>query len=95
LLPSIVGARHDLIYRPFLLARGQNYYWKDCPFLDFLKALPTAAQAEDLYSNFGEAVVEAYKLEREEQRQMLAAIAASGTLPTATNSTPKFRVTHS
>ena len=47
-LQTIVDARHNLVYRPFMLDR----LWEDCTLMDLLKNRPTTEEIEDAYRQF-------------------------------------------
>jgi hypothetical protein len=48
LLQTIVEARHNLVYRPFMLDRQ----WEDCTLMDLLENRPTTEEVEDVYRQF-------------------------------------------
>ena len=47
-LQTIVEARHNLVYRPFMLDR----LWEDCTLMDLLENRPTTDEVEDVYRQF-------------------------------------------
>jgi hypothetical protein len=50
-----VEARHNLLYRPFLLNPGL-YRWEDCRLMDLLQGLPQPTAVEQVYRDFAQAV---------------------------------------
>lgn len=48
LLQRISDARHNLVYRPFML----DHLWEDCTLIDLLQTRPTLDEAENTYSVF-------------------------------------------
>jgi len=56
LYDQVVEARHNLLYRPFLLERQGRWYWEDCSLDDLVSTLPEAEKLERAYLNFSEAV---------------------------------------
>jgi hypothetical protein len=46
LYKRVVEARHNLIYRPFMLA---GYFWEDCTLLDLLSTVPEVEEIEKAY----------------------------------------------
>jgi hypothetical protein len=74
LLQRIIDARHNLVYRPFLL----EHLWEDCTLIDLLETRPTVDEAETVYREFISAVVKwhnEYEPKRfEEQKKHLATI---------------------
>jgi hypothetical protein len=48
LLQTIVDARHNLVYRPFMLDR----LWEDCTLMDLLENRPTTEEVEHVYRQF-------------------------------------------
>jgi hypothetical protein len=48
LLQTIVEARHNLVYRPFMLDR----LWEDCTLMDLLENRPTTEEVEDRFRQF-------------------------------------------
>jgi len=63
-LQSIVDARHNLIYRPFMLDR----LWEDCTLMDLLENRPTTEEVEGVYRQFVSEVFSWYS-EYEPKRQ--------------------------
>lgn len=48
LLQSIIEARHNLVYRPFLL----EHLWEDCTLIDLLETRPSVDEVENAYRGF-------------------------------------------
>lgn len=48
LLQAVSDARHNLIYRPFML----DHLWEDCTLIDRLDKRPTVTEVEDAYRQF-------------------------------------------
>lgn len=75
LFRRVVEARHNLIYRPFLLASsGGGSYWEDCPLLDLIAAMPAATDVEHAYRCFGATITDQYREQREERERRLQAL---------------------
>lgn len=51
----VVEARHNLLYRPFLLA---NVFWEDCTLGQLIEHLPDVKEVEEAYRKFVGAVVD-------------------------------------
>lgn len=54
LLQRVAEARHNLIYRPFLL----NDLWEDCTLIELLESKPAVEEVEDAYRFFVSAMIE-------------------------------------
>lgn len=48
LLQAVIDARHNLVYRPFML----DHLWEDCTLIDRLAKRPTVTEVEDAYRQF-------------------------------------------
>lgn len=57
-----VDARHNLIYRPFMLEN----HWDDCPLMRLLDAVPVSQEVEAAYKEFLQEMLDLEKREREE-----------------------------
>lgn len=62
-LRRIADARHNLVYRPFML---DGPFWEDCTLIDLLKTAPTTDEVEQLYLEFTRAVTDQFAVERSE-----------------------------
>ncbi len=49
----LVEARHNVLYRPFMLAN----MWEDCPLISLLKDIPDKKEVENLYIEFLTSIV--------------------------------------
>jgi hypothetical protein len=52
LYQNICDARHNLIYRPYLVARDNIWFWEDCTLEELLRARPTVNDVEQTYKDF-------------------------------------------
>jgi hypothetical protein len=59
----VVEARHNLIYRPFMLA---GYFWEDCTLLDLLSTVPEVEELERAYREFVQAMLKWNTVENED-----------------------------
>jgi hypothetical protein len=59
LYTDVVEARHNMIYRPFLL----DNYWEDCTLINLLESLPEEAKIEATFREFLEGIIKWRKLE--------------------------------
>lgn len=60
-----VEARHNLLYRPFMLAPN---FWEDCTLIDLLNDTPKIEDVEQLYQDFIKAILNLHILEQETLR---------------------------
>lgn len=63
LLARVVDARHNLMYRPFMLEN----FWEDCTLIDLLKTLPTITDAEQAYREFMKGMLDWHALEQQQE----------------------------
>jgi hypothetical protein len=56
LLQRIIDARHNLVYRPFML----DHLWEDCTLIDLLETRPAVDEAESAYREFISGVLKWY-----------------------------------
>jgi hypothetical protein len=63
-LRRVADARHNLVYRPFML---DGPFWEDCTLIDLLKTAPTTDEVEQLYLEFTHAVADQFAAERSER----------------------------
>ena len=69
----VLEARHNLIYRPFLLEKPTGgRYWEDCPLSDFLAASPSVDEVEQVYTQVSTALVDEFIRQKRQQQQLLA-----------------------
>ncbi len=57
-----VDARHNLMYRPFML----ETHWEDCTLIRLLSSIPTSQEVEAAYKEFLQTMIEMSKIERQE-----------------------------
>ncbi|MFH1353587.1 MAG: hypothetical protein ABIH68_08455 [bacterium] len=55
LYKNVVGARHNLLYRPFLL---NNRYWEDCTLISLLERVPQNGNIEEIYKIFIKSIMD-------------------------------------
>jgi hypothetical protein len=56
LISRVSEARHNLIYRPFLLQKS-NVHWEDCTLIDLIHDVPSTSDILKVYEQFIEAVL--------------------------------------
>lgn len=81
LIKRVVEARHNLIYRPFLLDRG-GLLWEDCTLLSLLAEIPEPSEIQDVYERFVASVLAQRAVEirsREELQRLLPTLPAEET----------------
>ncbi|HEX7997924.1 MAG TPA: hypothetical protein VF528_05995 [Pyrinomonadaceae bacterium] len=71
LYKRVVDARHNLIYRPFML---DGPFWEDCTLLDLLSIVPKADEVEQAYREFARAMMEWNTIEREETAKWIKSL---------------------
>lgn len=69
LINKVIEARHNLIYRPFLLNRGGKF-WEDCSLLDLLQDIPNVDEVETAYKEFIQAMLKLYLEEQEKWKNL-------------------------
>ncbi len=57
----VVETRHNLIYRPFMLA---DLFWEDCTLMDLLGNCPSDEEIEDVYRSFFQSILEWHRREK-------------------------------
>lgn len=60
-----VEARHNLIYRPFMLEN----YWEDCKLINLLGSVPSCAEVESAYKTFFGGMLDWVDLEQKEMSE--------------------------
>lgn len=65
-----VEARHNLLYRPFMLAN----YWEDCTLINLLDSVPSSQEVEAAYKKFLQQMLEWSKVEQEEMPERIEAV---------------------
>jgi len=63
---KIVEARHNILYRPFMLAPN---FWEDCTLIDLLDKTPSVDEVEEVYQSFIKAIFDWYIIELEAVKQ--------------------------
>ena len=65
-LRRTVDARHNLIYRPFML---DNLFWQDCKLIEHIKQAPHIEEIEQIYIKFSKDVLKQYNIEQDERER--------------------------
>jgi hypothetical protein len=76
LYKRVVDARHNLIYRPFML---DGPFWEDCTLLDLLSTVPQVNEIEHAYGEFARAMLEWNRIEREETDKWIKSLTDKST----------------
>lgn len=63
LINNVVQARHNLIYRPYLL---DDNFWNDCVLIDLLKHIPAVDEVEKIYKKFIHVMLDWYEFEQQQ-----------------------------
>lgn len=78
LYKRVVEARHNLIYRPFMLA---GYFWEDCTLLDLLSTVPQVEELEQAYQEIIRALLKWDAAEKEDSQKWIASMNAKASRP--------------
>ncbi|KAB0671697.1 hypothetical protein F6V30_03720 [Oryzomonas sagensis] len=73
LISKVVNARHNLIYRPFLLHKDKMH-WGDCTLIDLLKEVPNTTDIMAVYEQFIAEVFQYQAIEISDQKKILEAL---------------------
>lgn len=71
LYKSVVDARHNLIYRPFML---DGAFWEDCTLLDLLSTVPQVEEIEQAYRDFARSMLEWNTIEQEDTAKWIKSL---------------------
>lgn len=78
LYKRVVEARHNLIYRPFMLA---GYFWEDCTLLDLLSTVPKVEELERAYQVFVQAMLKWNTVQNEDSLKWLKSMNEKASRP--------------